>query len=127
PEKGTGLDGGTNIADYTPFAQHPQVINQDYISSWNNKQAPGYRAAEDNYSYGPNHRVQSLDDRIQAGIAGGNKMSLADLISAMEDAGSVDLRGTRALPLMLDVIDSSGSLTPTESAAVSKLRDWVTA
>jgi acyl-homoserine lactone acylase PvdQ len=123
PEKGTGLDGGTNIADYTPFSQHPQVINQDYISSWNNKQAPGYRAAEDNYSYGPNHRVQSLDERIKAGIAGGKRMSLADLISAMEDGGSVDLRGSQALPLMLDVIGTSG-LTPAEAAAVSNLRDW---
>ena len=25
---------------YTPFKQHPQVIDQDYIVSWNNKQAP---------------------------------------------------------------------------------------
>ncbi|MFL6222956.1 MAG: penicillin acylase family protein [Actinomycetes bacterium] len=124
PEKGTGLDGGTNVADYTPFAQHPQVINQDYISSWNNKQAPGYRAAEDNYSYGPNHRVQSLNERIEAGIAGGKKMSLADLISAMEDGGSVDLRGSQVLPLILDVIQSSGSLTPAESDAVAKLRAW---
>jgi acyl-homoserine lactone acylase PvdQ len=124
PEKGTGLEGGTNVADYTPFAQHPQVINQDYISSWNNKQAPGYRAAEDNYSYGPNHRVQSLNERIQAGIAGGKKMSLAGLISAMEDGGSVDLRGSQVLPLMLDVIESSGPLTPAESDAVAKLRAW---
>jgi hypothetical protein len=125
PEKGTGLDAGTNIADYTPFDQHPQVINQDYISSWNNKQAPGYRAAEDNYSYGPNHRVQSLNERIEAGISGGRKMSLADLISAMEDGGSVDLRGSQALPLMLDVIDSSGSLSPAEAHAVDELRAWV--
>ena len=118
------LAGGTNIATYTPFQQHPQVINQDYISSWNNKQAPGYRAAEDNYSYGPNHRVQSLNERIEAGIAGGKKMSLADLISAMEDGGSVDLRGSQVLPLMLDVIQSSGPLSPQESDAIAKLRAW---
>src|SRR3954454_7323588 len=124
PEKGGGVDGGINTADYTPFDQHPQVIDQDYISSWNNKQAPGYRAAEDNYSYGPNHRVQSLNERIEAGLSGGNKMSLADLISAMEDGGSVDLRGSQVLPLMLDVIDSSGTLTPAESDAVAKLRAW---
>jgi len=125
PEKGTGLDGGTNIADYTPAAQHPQVINQDYISSWNNKQAPGYRAAEDNYSYGPNHRVQSAQRANRGGISGGKKMSLADLISAMEDGGSVDLRGSQDLLLMLDVIESSGSLTTAESDAVGKLRAWV--
>jgi acyl-homoserine lactone acylase PvdQ len=120
-----GLAGGTNIADYTPFNEHPQVINQDYISSWNNKQAPGYRAAEDNYSYGPNHRVQSLNERIEAGISDGKKMSLADLISAMEDGGSVDLRGSQDLALMLDVIQSSGSLNPAETDAVATLRAWV--
>jgi penicillin amidase len=117
--------GGTNIAQYTPFNKHPQVVNQNYISSWNNKQAPGYRAAEDNYSYGPNHRVQSLDERIQAGIAGTNTMSLPELIDAMEDGGSVDLRGSQVLPLMLDVINSSGSLTPAQADAVSKLQAWV--
>jgi acyl-homoserine lactone acylase PvdQ len=117
--------GGTNIAQYTPFSEHPQVVNQNYISSWNNKQAPGYRAAEDNYSYGPNHRVQSLDERIQAGIAGRNTMSLQELIDAMEDGGSVDLRGSQVLPLLLDVINSSGSLTPAQSNAVNTLQAWV--
>jgi acyl-homoserine lactone acylase PvdQ len=125
PENGPGLEGGTNSADYTPFDQHPQVINQDYISSWNNKQAPGYRAAEDNYSYGPTHRVDSLDERIQAGIAGKARMSLAELIDAMEDGGSVDLRGSQVLPLMLDVIRSSGTLTGAQTDAIAKLQAWV--
>jgi acyl-homoserine lactone acylase PvdQ len=119
------LGGGTNIANYTPFDEHPQVINQSYISSWNNKQAPGYRAAEDNYSYGPNHRVQSLDERIQAGIAGSNTMNLPQLIDAMEDGGSVDLRGSQVLPLMLRVITSSGPLTAAEANAVNALQNWV--
>jgi hypothetical protein len=101
------------------------VINQSYLSSWNNKQAPGYRAAEDNYSYGPNHRVQSLDERIQAGIAGGNTMNLPELIDAMEDGGSVDLRGSQVLPLMLRVITSSGPLTAAEANAVNTLQNWV--
>ena len=48
---------------YTPFEEHPQVINQPYITSWNNKQAPGYRAADDHYGYGPVYRSQSLDER----------------------------------------------------------------
>ena len=50
PELGHGrvrLAGlGDDLQDrptYTPFEEHPQVINQDYITSWNNKQAPGYR------------------------------------------------------------------------------------
>ena len=30
----------------TPPFRHPQAIDQDYFTSWNNKQAPGYRAAD---------------------------------------------------------------------------------
>jgi acyl-homoserine lactone acylase PvdQ len=120
-----GLAGGTNIAQYTPFAEHPRVTNQRYISSWNNKQAPGYRAAEDNYSYGPTHRVESLDERIEAGIAGGDTMSLPELIDAMEDAGSVDLRGSQVLPLMLQVIGTPGpALTADQQNAVAALQAW---
>jgi acyl-homoserine lactone acylase PvdQ len=125
PENGTGIDGGTNIADYTPFSEHPQVINQEYITSWNNKQAPGYRAAEDNYAYGPNHRSQSLDERIEPEILGGQTMNLAELIDAMEDAGTVDLRGSQALPWMLDVL-RSGSGVPADLAdEVTLLQNWI--
>ncbi|MFD1049686.1 penicillin acylase family protein, partial [Kibdelosporangium lantanae] len=34
-----GWDPATNGAQYTPFAQHPQGVNQDYFVSWNNGQA----------------------------------------------------------------------------------------
>ena len=84
-------------ADYTPFAEHPQVVNQPYITSWNNKQAPGYDAADDNYAYGPVHRSQSLDEQIQQRLGGSDKMSLPELIDSMEVAGNVDLRATQVL------------------------------
>jgi acyl-homoserine lactone acylase PvdQ len=120
------LAGGTNSADYTPFNEHPQVTNQNYISSWNNKQAPGYRAAEDNYSYGPNYRVQSLDERIESGIVGSNTMSLPELIDAMEDGGSVDLRGSQVLSLMLDAIrQGPGGVPAALQDDVDVLQDWV--
>ena len=60
-----GWETTFKTADYTPFAEHPQVVNQDYITSWNNKQAPGYDAADDNYGYGPLYRSQSLDEQIE--------------------------------------------------------------
>ena len=33
-----------------PCAAHPQVVDQRYITSWNNKQAPGFRAPDDDFS-----------------------------------------------------------------------------
>jgi acyl-homoserine lactone acylase PvdQ len=100
-----GFDPGLHETAKTPCSEHPQVIDQQYLTSWNNKQAKKYSAADDNYSFQSIFRVKPLDDRIEAGIAGANTMSLTELIDAMEDAGTVDLRGDAALPWVLKVIN----------------------
>lgn len=103
-------------ADYTDFDEHPQSRNKKFFTSWNNKQAPEYRAADDNFGYGPIHRSQPLDDRI------GDAETLPELIDAMEDAATVDLRGDKVLPLLLEVIgDSGGDGVP---EAIEKLEEW---
>jgi acyl-homoserine lactone acylase PvdQ len=121
-----GLSGGTNFADYTPFDQHPQAINQDFLTSWNNKQAPGYRSAEAQYGYSSIYRSDSLDERIEPEIAGGETMSLQELIDAMEDAGTVDLRGSEVLPWMLEVIESGPGGVPADLAdEAATLEAWI--
>ncbi len=115
----------TNMADYTPIEQRPQGINQDYYTSWNNKQAPKFSAADDQYGYGALYRNKPLDDRIQAGIAGANTMTKVELVQAMEDAGTVDLRGDNILPLALQVIGDAPTGDAAVDAAVAKLRAWV--
>jgi acyl-homoserine lactone acylase PvdQ len=120
-----GLSAGTNFADYTPFSEHPQVVNQQYLTSWNNKQAPAYRAAEAQYGYSSIYRSEPLDDRIEEGIVGGATMSLPELIDAMEDAGTVDLRGDKVLPFMLDVIRQGPGGVPADLAdEVTTLEAW---
>ena len=99
-----GWETTFKTSDVTPFDEHPQVINQDYITSWNNKQAPGYDSADDQWGYGPHYRSQSLDEQIDQRLAGAGKMSLPELIDSMEVAGTVDLRGTQVLPLLLQVV-----------------------
>jgi acyl-homoserine lactone acylase PvdQ len=129
PNWGTGQFDWRNFnrdartADYTPFDQHPRVINQSFITSWNNKQARGYRAADDNFAYGPIHRSLSLDRRVEAGLAGSGKMNRVELIDAMEDAGTVDLRGSEVLPWMLRVVGNPTD--PQLADAVARLRGWV--
>src|SRR5262249_39740919 len=118
-----GFNKDLNISDYTSFSEHPQVVNQPYITSWNNKQAADYDAADDNYSYGPAFRPQSLDQQIQQRIQGTDKMSLPELIDSMEQAGTTDLRGTQALPLMLQVVGTPSN--PTLANAVTTLQNWV--
>jgi len=56
------FDPQANTADYTPAAAHPQVANQDFITSWNNKQAPRFSAS--NSQYASVYRSQLLDARI---------------------------------------------------------------
>ncbi len=94
-------------AAYTPARAHPQVVDQRFLANWNNKQARGYRAADDNFSYGSIYRSNSLSDRIRRGTRGRAKMSLVELVDAMEDAGTVDLRATKVLPWALRVLRRS--------------------
>jgi acyl-homoserine lactone acylase PvdQ len=121
-----GYNPDTRQADVTPFGQHPNVVDQDYISSWNNKQAPGFNAADDTWSYGSVHRVDSLNERIEKGISGSNTMTRAELVNAMESAGTVDLRGSQVLGTAIDVIKQGGAkLGDGQKKAIKTLRDWI--
>ncbi len=121
-----GYDPDAHDEDVTPFAQHPQAVDQDYLSSWNNKQAPGFNASDDTWSYGSVHRVDSLNDRIEAGIAGAETMTRAELVNAMEDAGTVDLRGSQVLGLAIKVIKSgNGKLDKPVKKATKTLKAWI--
>ena len=121
-----GFDPALHETAKTPCSEHPQVIDQQYLTSWNNKQAPKYSAADGNFAFGSVYRSEPLDNRIQAGIAGSKKMKLSDLVSAMEDAGTVDLRGDAVLPLVLKVIRKGGPVDdPQLRDAINTLSGWV--
>ncbi|WP_042421486.1 penicillin acylase family protein [Streptacidiphilus anmyonensis] len=117
----------TWTADYTPPAQHPQSVDQDYYVSWNNKQAPGFASA--NFGDGPVHRANMLDSRVKALVtaaaASGPKVTRATLVQAMESAGLTDLRGEDVLPQLLAVIDSSPVSDPGQAALVNQLQGWL--
>jgi acyl-homoserine lactone acylase PvdQ len=119
-----GWNPDTNRATYTPAAQHPQVVNQDYLTSWNNKQAPGFSASDGQFGYNAVYRSQPLDDRIEAVIDSGQKFTRAKLVEAMEDAATVDLRGDQVLPYLLRVLKSAPITDPAVADAVAKLTAW---
>ncbi|MFL5909566.1 MAG: penicillin acylase family protein, partial [Gaiellaceae bacterium] len=79
-----GFDAASNTAKYTPASQHAQVVDQNYITSWNNKQAKGTRASDAQWGFSSVYRVQPLSDRIRRATRGGRRMALVDLINAME-------------------------------------------
>lgn len=118
-----GWNPDTNVADYTPYAAHPNSIDQDYYISWNNKQARGYTASS--FGDGSVHRANLLDDRVNALVHSGKKVTSAALTKAMEDAAVTDLRGEDLLPEMLQVITSGPVTDPDLAKVVDGLRGWL--
>ena len=110
--------------DQTPQRRHPQVVDQPYLTSWNNKQAPGYGDPATGEEFSSVYRSQLLDNNINHYLAVDHgKMTLADLINAMGVAGTQDLRGVEVLPYALKIIGHPRA--PALASAVSELRTWV--
>ena len=89
----------------TPQRAHPQAIDQSFLTSWNNKQAPGYNDAATAQEFSSIYRSQLLDNNINHYMAiRHGKLTLVDLINAMGNAGTQDLRGVEVLPYALRVL-----------------------
>ena len=118
-----GFDPDRLTAVYMPVAAHPQAIDgQPYMTSWNNKQAPGY-AGSDTELYSSVYRSQMLDREIEARIAGPRRIDLPGVVEAMGEAATTDLRAEQVLPLALDVIGTPADARLAD--AVGLLRAWV--
>jgi acyl-homoserine lactone acylase PvdQ len=103
---------------------HPHVIDQSYLTSWNNKQAPGYNDVATAQQFSSIFRSQLLDSNLNHYLAiGRGKLSLADVVNAMGNAGTQDLRGVEVLPYALKVIGRPSN--PDLAQAVTALRTWV--
>jgi hypothetical protein len=120
-----GYDPELNTFKRAPLRRRAQVIDQRFLTSWNNKQAKGYHC-DGTVCYTSAYRVRPLDERIRAGIRGRRKMSLTELIDAMEDAGTVDLRGSAVLPWALRVMGKKRFRKPGGdlAEAVAAMRRW---
>lgn len=123
PSWGTGEWEWTG--EFMHRREHPQDLDPEigYLTSWNNKPAAGWRSADSNYSFGAIHRVDMLDDLLEARLAEGTPIEIAEMVEIMEDAGLTDLRGTRIVPLALELVGSEAGLDP----ILALLQDWVDA
>ncbi|NJQ01365.1 penicillin acylase family protein [Streptomyces zingiberis] len=113
-----------NTARYTPDAEHPRSVNQDYYISWNNRQAKGYAAAK--FGDGSVHRGDLLDSRVKR-LVGKGGVTRASLTRAMAEAGVTDLRGEKVLPLLLRAVRGGSVSDPAAAEAVQSLESWVDA
>jgi acyl-homoserine lactone acylase PvdQ len=105
-----------------PITEHPFDVNpkQGFMTSWNNKPARAWRAADDNHGYTSAYRSVMLDSRVKPLVKGRGKTTLAQVVEAMADAATVDLRGEVVLPEALPFAQKAKDL----AAYVALLRDW---
>jgi hypothetical protein len=119
-----GFDPGTLTEDQTPQRAHPQVVDQPVLTSWNNKQAPSYNDAATGQQYASVFRSQLLDNNINHYLRiGRGRLTLVDLINAMGNAGTQDLRGIKVLPYVLRILGHPRNQAL--SRPVAALRAWV--
>ena len=106
---------------WLPAADHPQQTNPSsgQLVSWNNKPAPGFVAADDQWGYGPVYRSQPLADRVA------RVSTLPGLVGAVQDVATVDTRSERVLPALLTALGEVNARTdPLLAEAVALLRGW---
>lgn len=117
-------DSRYDWSGHLAFEEHARQINPPtgYLVSWNNKQAPGFSAADDLWGYGPVHRVLMLSDRL----ATADDVTRKSLVARVQDAATEDSRAHYTLPMLLDVVDGEGGAPsdPAVARAVRLLRAW---
>jgi acyl-homoserine lactone acylase PvdQ len=138
PQRAAGVDPdlpawGTGAWDWqgwVPRPSQPWDLNpaKGYLTSWNNRPAPGFRSADDTHNWGGVHRVDMLDRRVAAALAAG-PVTRAGLVDAMADAATVDLRGEAVLPLLLDALGPvpPDGLDPRVGEMRARLDAWAAA
>jgi acyl-homoserine lactone acylase PvdQ len=117
-----GYEPKLHTMEVLPFEAHPNAIDPPFLVSWNNKQAPNWSAADDKYSYGSIYRMQLIRNFIEQDIAGGKKMGTEQLVSAMDEAATQDIRMVELWPILKQVLGTPAS--PQLQEAIAKLEAW---
>jgi acyl-homoserine lactone acylase PvdQ len=120
-----GFDPDLHTSRTVPLNRRPHAVDQRYLVSWNNKQAPGWAAADDKFSYGPIFRSQMIERRVQAAIKGPKKGTIEQLVQAMEEPASQDLRAWSLMPILKRALGDPKDQTLRD--AIKLLSSWAAA
>lgn len=126
PSLPTWGTGGSEWKGYLTPSQHVHEVNpkQGYFISWNNKPAPGFAAADDQYGYGQVYRSNLLVSQLKAQFHAHTKLTRANVVTAMESAASQDLDGVSVVSRLLTYL--KGRTEPAGVRAMIKiLQAWV--
>lgn len=107
--------------------QQPHEIDpaKGFISSWNNKVAPGWQSP--GWGQSVYQRVELIDRRLERLLSrtGPRSLSVIDVVDVVQDAATADLRAEIVVPLVLQVLGDSEAPTPDAAAAQRLLSEWV--
>jgi acyl-homoserine lactone acylase PvdQ len=114
PIRASGVDPGlptvgTGEYDWKGFlapAAHPQAIDppSGELVNWNNKPAPAFAAADDNFAYGSVHRSQLLAGNLKPG-----KNTVLDVVRTMNKSATQDLRAIAVWPAITTALGTAPS------------------
>ncbi|MEA2145379.1 MAG: hypothetical protein QOG59_966 [Solirubrobacteraceae bacterium] len=104
---------------WLPLARHPHMVapRSDTLTNWNNKPAPGWGAASDNYAYGAVHRVQ-LYTGFSTGMHENNDVSI------MNRAATEDLRTVAVWPIIRRVLNGGPAPSKLAAQAAGLIDRW---
>jgi acyl-homoserine lactone acylase PvdQ len=116
---------GTGAYEWKGFlrtSQHPFGVNprSGALVNWNNRPAPGWGAADDNWSYGPVQRVRLLNDWIAAR----ETHDLASVVSAMNAAATQDLRSVALTPRVAALLKAAPAPNARAARLLELLQAW---
>jgi acyl-homoserine lactone acylase PvdQ len=114
---------GTGAYDWQGFLsleQHPHEVApaSDLFLNWNNKPAPEWGAASDNYSFGAVQRVQ-----MYTGFT--RKMKEAQVVGIMNRAATQDLRALKVWPVVQQVLAAAPAPSKLAEEAANLVTQWV--
>jgi acyl-homoserine lactone acylase PvdQ len=118
------LTKGTGRYEWRGFLsakRHPQQIDPSngLLVNWNNRPAPRWGAADDNWEYGSAHRVQML----LAGLTAPTQ-TLATVVSAMNGAATQDLRNITLTPTLAKLLAAVPAPDARAARMLALLEQW---
>jgi acyl-homoserine lactone acylase PvdQ len=119
PTKGTGE---YEWRGFLSRERHPQQKNPSTgaIVNWNNRPAPQFGAADNDWEHGPLHRNRLLE----AGIATREKHDLASVVGAMNRAATQDLRSFGLTPTLTTLLRGGPAPSARAAQMLELLEQW---
>jgi len=133
PNRARGTDPslptwGTGQWEWLRLRMHrsrlPQAVDppEGYIANWNGKQAPGWRAADDQWAFGSVQRVSRFEAPLRRDLRRGGRVDLARAVQHVQHAATIDLRGQELVPWLSRVM--ARSRDPRATRLMGLLTQW---